>query len=478
MKNPVKRALTVAFLLLFTLSLIACDKGGEVTEYDSLTLRICNWEDYIAEDEDTGVTMWQDFEAWYEEQNGVDITIEYSTFGTPEILYNNLKINPGCYDLVCPSDYMIQKMIMEDMLEQFDIETQVPNYHTYASGFLKNLFEENGWSNYSLPYMWGTMGYIYNPEKVSDEDAFTWACATDINYFNKTTIKDSVRDTYFLGVALARLEELTKLYEDYNNGTVSYEDYRRTLSQTFNDTSEEMVEAVEVELKKAKRNAFSIEVDSGKDDMVTGKVDLNFAWSGDAVYAMDEAEESGFILNYAVPLEGSNIWFDGWCMPKGANVELACAFLDYISAPEKAWENMSFIGYTSAIAGDYVFDQVVDCYGVDADTEGAESVDLSYYFDNVSKPATVYVTERNRQFDAQYPNESITDRCTIMSYFTPEQDHRINSMWNRVKAGEVWLYIIVICVTVAICAIAAVLVVLYKKDVLAPRPPKGYKRIS
>ncbi|MBQ9709672.1 MAG: extracellular solute-binding protein [Clostridia bacterium] len=477
MKNLVKRALSLLFLLTFTLPLLACSDNEEYTEYGNLTLRICNWEDYIAEDDD-GVAMWQEFESWYEQKHGVDITVEYSTFGTPEILYNNLKINPGCYDLICPSDYMIQKMIEEGMLDTFDIVTQIPNYDTYASGYLKNLFEEKGWTSYALPYMWGTMGFIYNPEEVPDEDAFSWACAVDDKYFNKTTIKDSVRDTYFLGVALARLDYLSELNEKYTSSAITKAEYQATLAATFNDTSEEMVNSVEQVLKKAKQNAFSIEVDSGKDDMVTGKVHLNFAWSGDAVYAMDEAEESGLILNYAVPKEGSNIWFDGWCMPKGANTKLACAFLDYISDPEKAWENMEYIGYTSAIAGDYVFDRVLETYDVGADAEGAEEVDLSYYFDNISRPATLYVDERNRQFDAQYPNESITTRCTIMDRFTPEQDKRINDMWNRVKAGEIGLYLIVIGSTAGVFLIAALIVILYKKDVFVARPPKGYKRIA
>ena len=171
----------------------------------------------------------------------------------------------------------------------------------------------------------------------------------------------------------------------YSNGTLSKEAYADYLKTVFNDTSKEMTDKVETILKKAKENAFALEVDSGKDDMVTGKVWINYAWSGDAVYAMDEAESiDETYLYYSVPEEGSNIWFDGWVMPKGANKHLAQAFLDYISEPTNAYENMYYIGYTSAIAGQYVFDKVIENYGCDPEDEGAEAVDL-YTSSTISK---------------------------------------------------------------------------------------------
>jgi len=387
---------------------------------------------------------------------------------------------------------MIQKMKQENMLETFDVEKDVPNYYKYASSYIKNLFETNKWTDIALPYMWGTMGFIYNPEYVTHEEASTWACSTNQKFFNKTTIKDSVRDTYFLGIGLAKREELNEKNTAFNQGLITLEDYQDYLASAFNDTTQETVDKVEGLLKEAKRNAFSIEVDSGKDDMITGKVWLNFAWSGDAFYAMYEAEDlNGVALNYAVPKEGSNIWFDGWCMPKGANKKLACAFLDYISSPENAWKNMEYIGYTSPIAGQEVFDNLLATYDVysiepeegeeveEINPEDVYAVDLSYYFGELGgEKAIVHVTERNRLFDAQYPDEEIINRCTIMQCFSAEEDKRVNTMWNRVKAGEIDLYLIVIGVSVLIAALVYVGYILYKKDVFAPRPPKGYKRVA
>lgn len=477
--------LLTAFLAATCFSaLAACGKKDPASSKGGAnTLRICNWEDYISEDEETGKTLVEEFEEWYEAETGVDIKVEYSTFGTNEILYNNLKINPGIYDLVCPSDYMIQKMMSENMLETFgDLTEDVPNYAEYGSPYMKELFSANGWAEYAVPYMWGTMGFVYNPEKVSFAEASTWAAATNEKFKNKTTLKDSVRDTYFLGVGLAQIDELNAKSDLYykNDGELSLEKYQKFLRDTFNDTTEETVKKVEGLLKKARANAFSLEVDEGKNDMATGKVWLNFAWSGDAVYAMDEAEESDTVLCYAVPKEGSNIWYDGWVMPKGANKQLAAAFVNFVSAPENACKNMDFIGYTSAIAGEEVYERIKDSdYACERGDEGAEAIDLTYFFGEINgSPAIVYCNEPNRQLLAQYPSEDITARCTIMEYFPDDDNERINAMWNRVKAGNVWLYVIIISAVVVVAAIAVVLVILAKKGVFDKKVKKGFTKVN
>ena len=139
-------ALILCFLSIFTLSCAFSGCKEKTTEAGKYVLRICNCEDYISENEQTGETLYEEFERVYEEEHGVDITIEYTTYGTNEILYNNLKINPGSYDLVCPSDYMIQKMIYEGMVEKIDYtiaegkEGSLYNYKRYVSNFIYNLF--------------------------------------------------------------------------------------------------------------------------------------------------------------------------------------------------------------------------------------------------------------------------------------------------------------------------------------------------
>lgn len=463
--------------------------GKAATTYaaEDNVLRIYSWEDYIYVDDDRDSPTYEKsltdfFEDYYFEQTGKKIKVEYTTFGTNEIMYNNLLINPNHYDLLCPSDYMIQKLIAEDLVEPFDdIETDIPNFTEYGSPFLKDLFRKNGWTDYAVPYTWGTLGFIYNPEFVSDESVSTWECVTNFDYANKTTIKDSVRDTYFLGIALANIDDLRAKNEAFTSGAMSAADYSSYLSAVFNDTSDETIATVEGLLKQAKNNAFSLEVDSGKDDIVKGNVWINFAWSGDAVYALDEAEEDDDIeLRFAVPKEGSNIWFDGWVMPKGANKELATEFLNFISAPENAILNMDYIGYTSSIAGEEVFDYVKETYlgnETDETDENARKLDLSYFF-GTDFDATLYLTEVNRQLDTLYPSEDIINRCAIMQYFKDEENDKINAMWNRVRAGDIWLSVIVIVCVVAICGIAVAAVVIFNRGVYFKKVKKGYRLIS
>ena len=475
-------SLTLCFLTILTLTLTFTGCDEKPTEAGKYVLRICNCEDYISENEETGETLYDEFEKYYEEAYGVDITIEYTTYGTNEILYNNLKINPGSYDLVCPSDYMIQKMIEENMLEKFDnVKADVPNYDTYGSPYVKALFEENGWAEYSVPYMWGTMGFIYNPEFVSVEEASTWECAINPKFTGKTTIKDSVRDTFFLGVALAKLSDLKAENLKYVSDASYTDAYHEYLKNAFNDTTPQTVALVEEMLVKAKENAFTIEVDSGKDDMVTGKVWINFARSGDAVYALDEAENDDIELCYAVPNEGSNVWFDGWVMPKGANKTLASAFLNYISSPEKAIENMEYIGYTSAIAGQEVLNWAKE-YDPAEDGEDGYEVNLSYFFSGVDgvtdNDAIFNVSTLGRQFSTQYPSREVVDRCAVMKHFSKEDDALINAMWNRVKAGNIKLYVIIIIVSIAVLAVLFIAYFIYIKDLFRRTGIKGYKVIK
>ena len=261
-------------------------------------------------------------------------------------------------------------MIRLDMLETYDYELKdkngnliMDNYH-YVSEYLKELFETQGWDKYAVPYMWGTMGFIYNPEKVSSEDIKHWNILWDENYKNYATAKDSIRDTFVIGVMYVYYEELMSLKENLNKGTITQKQYTQEIQKIMNRCDDKTLEKVEKALKEMKNNVYGFEVDSGKSDIVTGKVSINFAWSGDAVYSLDVAEEENEVyLNYQVPEEGSNVWFDGWVMPKGANKELAQSFVNYLCNPKIAVRNMNYIGYTSSIVGDEILDMIDDWYG-------------------------------------------------------------------------------------------------------------------
>ena len=369
--------------------------------------------------------------------------------------------------------------------------------------------------------MWGTLGLTFNPEYVSSEDMNSWGALWLDKYHNQSTIKDSIRDSYFIGVARVWEDVLMGLKEQLDAGNISIEEYNDQLKIIFNDTSEETVNNVEKVLKELKDNIWGFEVDSGKNDIASGKITINFAWSGDAVYAMDEAEKQGVELYYTVPEEGSNVWFDGWCVPKNAkNVELAVEFMNFLSRPEIVVRNMSYIGYTSGVGGQEVFDNAIDWYGactleeselayedymllpkeekdyyavtndykvyeyIYIDTETIKeqdgnlyvnvlgvnedgflynydleiyAIDLSYFFGEGDW--VIYVDTLGRQFSAQYPTKDVIDRCVVMNCYNEEANIRVTQMWERVKGFTFsnTVLIIIGCLVIA-CIIFGVLV--------------------
>jgi spermidine/putrescine transport system substrate-binding protein len=243
----------------------------------------------------------------------------------------------------------------------------------------------------------------------------------------------------FLGLGILFSDKLTS---DEFKADANYSD---NIQELMNDTSEETVEDCEEVLKSIKDVAYSFETDSGKADMVTGKVYANYQWSGDAVYTMDQAEEDDVYLNYSVPEECSNLWFDGWVMLKsGINgdsdrQQAAEAFINFISRPDNAVRNMYYIGYTSTISGgddDTILEYVDWCYSADEDEEDVVDYDISYFFDDEAV-ITCSADQLNRQLAAQYPTEEVMERCAVMWYFDSEANSRINQMWINVRCFNV-----------------------------------------
>lgn len=447
------------------LPLIGC--GGEET--GEVTLRVCNWEEYIdegdwGEDEvielENGTeiigenSLTDDFEEWYYETYGEKVKVEYSTFGTNEELYNQITIG-DVYDLACPSEYMIMKMMREGMLvpysDEFRDTSSEDNY--YAKGvspYIRSVFdslsiEGEPLSKYASGYMWGTLGLVYNPEEVSEEDAAHWDLLTNRDYFRRVTIKDSVRDAYFAAIAIKYYDEIT------DEAFKSSPDYHERLSAILNRTDADTVEAVEDILIDAKNNVYSFETDAGKADMVTGKVVANEQWSGDAVYTLEQADEDGLTLCYSAPEEGTNLWFDGWVMlSKGIEQDTrkrraAEAFVNFLSRPDNAIRNMYYIGYTSVISGgdsDLIFDYINYNYGADEDDDTIRYDDIGYFFEADSEEANEkysIVTAKDqikRQLFAQYPPKSVVDRSVVMACFDNESNERINRSWTNVRCFD------------------------------------------
>ncbi len=454
------------------------------TETEEITLRVCNWEEYIDlgdwdDDEvidlDSGDiiginSMVEDFEEWYYETYGVICHVEYSTFGTNEDLYNMLTLG-DVFDLVCPSEYMVMKLMAEDALvplsdDFFDTSNELNYYINGVSPFIEEIFEEHeidgeSWATYMAGYMWGVTGIVYNPEYVSEEDASTWQILNNSNYYRQITIKDNVRDTYFAAIGAIKSSELTTAIFTLDP------DYSSNLEAEMNDTSGEMIAQVEVYLQEVKNNVYSFETDSGKADMVTGKVVANYQWSGDAVYTLDQAEEDGVELYFAVPEEATNIYFDGWVMLKSgvegdeAKQQAAEAFINFLSRPDNVVRNMYYIGYTSCIAGgddDTIFEYAEWCYSAEEEEDDEiELVEysLSTFFTGEDGDEDYIIVadaeQLKRQLGAQYPSAEVLERSAIMVYFDDETNAAINQMWIHVRCFSfrdipVWLYLGVVII--------------------------------
>lgn len=472
-------------------------QGGRAqAREETITLRVCNWEEYIDlgdwdEEErielDNGVdifgenALYDEFEVWYYETYGKRVQVEYSCFGTNEDLYNQLTLG-DTYDLVCPSDYMIMKLMAEGALEPysesfFDREDEENYYARCVSPYIADVFEENeidgeSWSRYAAGYMWGVTGVLYNPELMTREEASTWAVFDNPDFYRQITLKDNVRDTYFSTLGYLRQEQLM------DETFLADADYQEKLGHMMNDVSPETIDAVEQLLGRIMGNIYALETDSGKADMVTGKIAANYQWSGDAVYAMDQAEEDDVYLQFAVPRECTNLWFDGWVMLRagiGEDMEkkqAAEAFVNFLSRPENAVRNMYYIGYTSAISGgedDTVFSYLDWCYGAEEDEEDTVAYPVGYFFsgDNEDENFIVYTSQEQvgRQLYTQYPSQEVISRAAVMGYFDEEQTRDINQMWINIRCLDVreiplWCVLVTLCIVVTVVAAA----VLRKKN--------------
>lgn len=410
-------------------------------------LRVASWDEYIDEGSDGGKAMYEEFEDWYEEVYGEEITVEYLTLQDNETMYNKIKMGDN-YDLLCPSEYMIMKLAAEDLLQKlpesfFDESDPNNHYIKNLSPYIRGVFDSeqmklgnDSMSQYAAGYMWGTTGFVFNPERVDRNDVKSWKVFLNEKYSRKITAKDNVRDSYFMGLGMLYEDELLALKTDLSAGTITQAQYKQTLFSKMNDAS--AITQVQKLLKDTRGNLYGLETDEGKLDIITGRFDISYQWSGDAVYILDLGEDEEITdvpvpLEYCIPESASNLWFDGWVMMKGANEKAATAFINYLSMPDNAVKNMDYIGYTSCIGGDTVFEYIAEKYGA-TDEEESEGYDLSYFFgENHILQAPLSQTQYNRQLFAQYPTPEIIDRLVVMTYFDKETNEKANRMWNNIK---------------------------------------------
>lgn len=293
------RKMGILIVVLILLAAVASGCGEKKP-----SINVYNWGDYIDRE------ILKDFEEEY------GIKVKYDTFATNEDLYMKIKQGGSSYDVIFPSDYMIERMIREDLLTKIDKEN-IPNIKNIEERFLNLDYDPS--NEYSIPYMWGTVGIIYNKTMVS-EPLDSWADLWDEKYKGQIVMLDSQRDT--MAVALKKL------------------------NHSLNTRNIDELEAAKEELIRQKPLVSAYLGDEVKDTMVAGDAAIAVVWSGDAVEIMRQNPD----IEYVIPKEGTNLWFDAMVIPKSTtNKEGAEAFINYLSRPEVAAKNAEYIGYSIPI---------------------------------------------------------------------------------------------------------------------------------
>ena len=409
----------ISSLLAVALILVSC--GGSDRAHQ---LKVLNWADYIDEDVKTN------FETWYYEQTGEKVELVYETFDINETALTKIEVGHEDYDVFCPSEYIIERMLKKGLVQPIQKELIADSiyYFDNISPFVTEKFQQMApsadikVSDYTVGYMWGTTGFIYNPQFVNREELKSWAAVLDPKFENKILMKDAFRDVYSVLVLYAFADQIEA-------GEV-------TRDELVRDITPERVAAVKDILLKAKKQICGWEVDFGKEEMTKGKAWMNLSWSGDAQFAIEEAAEMGVMLDYIVPQEGSNVWFDGWVIPKYAkNVKAATYFIDYMCRADNALANMAEIGYVSCAGGPLAAAEVL----ADQNDEDAwpETVDASYFFGNdpIEVDGESLDPHALHLNPVYYADKSIIDRCALM-HDAGDAQEMLLEMWNEIKLAR------------------------------------------
>lgn len=419
------RKIILILLAVVTLSLsfVGCNQS----EARKSILKVYNWADYIDED------LLSEFEEWYKEQTGEEVTVVYQLFDINEIMLAKIERGKEDFDVACPSEYIIERMLKNDLLLPLNKDFgSTPNYLGNVSPYIHDVFDKidgNGKNanDYSVGYMWGTTGFLYNKKYVTEPEVDTWSALWEPKFKGKLFVKDAFRDVYSPLLIYANQERIKR-------GEV-------TMDELMHDSSDESIATVEALLKKTKPNVAGWEADFGKEMMTKEKAILNLTWSGDAVWAIEEAAEVDVELDYTVPKEGSIVWFDGWVIPKYAkNIKAASYFINFMCMSENAIRNMEEIGYVSVIGTPEVMEYMSES-AVESGFD--EPQDLSYFFGEEADSVVIN--------PVLYPDKSVIERCAMMHDSGP-RTAALLEMWSRVKGDNLnnWMVIVILVAIVAL----------------------------
>ena len=301
-KTLIQRVIPVAICIVFIGGGFYYAKESDVLNDEKLV--VYNWGEYI---DPEVLTM-------FEEETGIRVV--YEEFETNEILYPKVSSGAIAYDVVCPSDYMIQRMIENDLLSEINFDN-IPNLKNIGKQYLEQSRQFDPENKYSVPYCWGTVGILYNKMMV-DEPVDSWSILWDPKYKDNILMQDSVRDAF--GVTL------------------------KYLGYSLNSTDlDELTEAKNL-LIEQKPLVQAYVIDQVRDKMIGNEAALGVIYSGEAIYTQKENPN----LEYVIPKEGSNIWIDSWVIPKNAeHKENAEKFINFLCRPDIALMNFEYITYST-----------------------------------------------------------------------------------------------------------------------------------
>ena len=301
-KTLIQRVIPVAICIVFIGGGFYYAKESDVLNDEKLV--VYNWGEYI---DPEVLTM-------FEEETGIDIV--YEEFETNEILYPKISSGAIAYDVICPSDYMIQRMIENDLLSEINFDN-IPNLKNIGKQYLEQSRQFDPENKYSVPYCWGTVGILYNKMMV-DEPVDSWSILWDPKYKDNILMQDSVRDAF--GVTLK--------YLGYSLNSIDLD---------------ELTEAKNL-LIEQKPLVQAYVIDQVRDKMIGNEAALGVIYSGEAIYTQKENPN----LEYVIPKEGSNIWIDSWVIPKNAeHKENAEKFINFLCRPDIALMNFEYITYST-----------------------------------------------------------------------------------------------------------------------------------
>lgn len=337
------------------------------TKGSSNELYVYNWGEYIDE------TVIEQFE----EETG--ITVVYDMFETNEEMYPIIEAGAVQYDVICPSDYMIQKMMENDLLMELNFDN-IPNIEYIDPVYMEKSKSFDPQNKYSVPYTWGTVGIIYNVqllEKLGIPAPTKWSDLWDPRYKGEILMQDSVRDAFMVALKM--------------NG------------HSLNATDPVQLEEAKDLLLEQKPLVQAYVVDQVRDKMLNAEAAVGVIYSGELLYLQEEVENLGleYELKYVIPEEGSNVWLDSWVIPYNArNKENAEKWIDFLCRPDIALKNFEYITYATPNRGAFEM--------LDEETQNNKSV---------------------------FPDNSILERCEVFQYLGTEADDAYSALWKEVKSN-------------------------------------------